>query len=89
MSQARRFVADDRHVRIDPAGRLVVLSRIFAWYEDDFLRSQRKAGRPANLSAYIADLLAPEKAALLQECVGCRIEFSAYDWDLNDRPQEP
>ena len=36
--EARRFLADPTHLRVDEANRVVHVSMYFKWYEDDFLR---------------------------------------------------
>ncbi len=85
--EARRFVAEERNVRIDPEARVVELSRIFDWFEGDFV-SHVERSRPEvepSLRAYLEPLLAPEKARALAACADCEVRFRSYDWALNDR----
>jgi len=74
--EARRFVAEERNVRIDHDARRVYLSSIFKWYRADF---------GDNLLAYIARYSTPERAADLQRAAEYEIEFVPYDWRLNDQ----
>lgn len=82
--EARRFVAEERNVRVDLARRRVELSRIFEWYEGDFLRWQEARGASPSLLGYLEPLLPAAKRRALERCVDCRLEFLPYDWRLND-----
>ena len=83
---ARRFVAEERNVRIDHAARRVHLSAIFEWYQSDFLDWPPLAGAPgATLLDYIARYATPDRVAELQRAAGYAIEFAPYDWGLNGR----
>lgn len=42
----KEFVAEDRNVSVDPAARTVRLSKIFDWFERDFLDFERSRGNP-------------------------------------------
>jgi hypothetical protein len=84
------FVGDPQHVHVDHAAKKVELSKIFEWYERDFLDELRRRGRPTGqgVIAYVA-MVAPEPLAQeLAQAKGYRIEFRAYDWSLN-RAAEP
>ena len=72
---ARRYVNDDRGVRIDDAGR-ARLSRIYAWYREDF--GDDHEGLRAHLLRHAEAALAERLAAPL------RISGYDYDWALND-----
>jgi hypothetical protein len=77
--QARAFLGQTDKNRIDLGSGKLYLSAIFKWYEGDFTRS----GTP--LSAYVARYL-PEPAAsyLRNRADGITIEYTSYDWSLND-----
>lgn len=67
--EAKRFCDEKRNVDYDPALKRVKLSRIFDWYAADFDK------RPiAWINRYRSDKI-PDDA---------KIEFSDYDWRLND-----
>ncbi len=75
-SAARAHVNDRRGADLRD-GRLTV-SRIYVWFEEDFDGSE--AGVLAHLMAYAEPPLATQLAHRR------RIDASAYDWSLNDRP---
>ncbi|RMG94477.1 MAG: DUF547 domain-containing protein [Deltaproteobacteria bacterium] len=80
--RARAFVHDPRHVRIDDEQRVVHVSRIFLWYEDDFIDDLRRRGRPADRG--IVDVLAEHggpdvRARLAGEWT---VEPLPYDWSI-------
>jgi hypothetical protein len=80
------FVAAPRNVRIDHANKRITLSKIFEWYESDFLDELRRRGRPTGRGVidYVA-MVAPEPlAAALERARGYRVVFQDYDWALND-----
>lgn len=65
----RHFINDPNRNTIDPAGKRLVLSKIFEWYADDF-------GGKGNLAEYI-DEFTPMRTA------DYAISFRDYDWKLN------
>jgi hypothetical protein len=85
--ETRRFIAEPRNVRVDPAARRIHLSSIFDWYERDFLDwlKQRHPERAATLPAYVARYLPPADAAAVTACRDCTVTFVPYDWSLNDQ----
>ena len=85
--ETRRFVAEDRNVRFDPARRTLYLSSIFKWYEEDFTRwlAERRPGAERSLRGYVLLYLPETKAAPIRDCADCEVEFVRYDWGLNDQ----
>jgi hypothetical protein len=85
--EARRFFAEERNLRIDHTERVVLLSSILEWYEDDFTDwlAARRPDRPATLLEYVALYAPPERAADLQRARDYEIRFVPYDWSLNDQ----
>lgn len=85
--EARRFVAEERNVKIDPEQRRIRLSAIFGMYEDDFLDPLRAEGSAEDptLLDYILPLLSEEKARRLRACAECEVEILDFDWALNDQ----
>ncbi len=77
-AESRRFMAEARNLQIDLEERVVHLSSIFKWYEEDF--SSRRGG----LLDYVARYSSPEQSARLQACRSCEIAWIPYDWTLND-----
>jgi hypothetical protein len=70
---AREFLGSARHVQVDPAERVVRVSKILDWYEDDFL-----AEAPSVL-AYVNRY----RAQKVPE--GFELKYLPYDWSLNAR----
>lgn len=75
--QARTYLNGPSGHRLDPASKVLRLSRIFDWYRSDFERDR------GSIRAYAARYLtgAASDAARDPEV---RIEFLDYDWSLND-----
>ena len=86
--ETRRFLAEERNFTIDHDKKVIYLSSIFQWYQEDFTSWYAKTfpGRAASLLGYIDLYLAPEKSAMLQR-VGDHyaLRFTPYDWRLNDQ----
>lgn len=82
--ETRRFVAEERNVRVDHAARRVYLSSIFKWYQSDFLDwPPLSAAAGATLLDYVGRYATPERADDLRRAAGYEIEFVPYDWGLN------
>lgn len=78
----REFVSEERNVRVDTAARTVTLSRIFDWFESDFLAFEKTHGiADPNLVDYVNRY----RAADVQVPRGLRIRFAEYDKRLNGR----
>lgn len=82
LDQAMRFfVAEKRNVAVDSDGALI-LSKIFDWFENDFLDDQRRRGDEPSIVAYInryrasGQKLSPTRS----------IEYRPYDKSLNQQP---
>jgi len=85
--EAQRFFAEDRNLAIDHAARVVQLSAILDWYEDDFTTwiAARRPGQGVGLLDYVALYAAPERRGDVERARGYRIRFVDYDWRLNDQ----
>lgn len=83
---AREFNNQERHVRLDRANNRLVLSRIYQWYEGDFLTwGEHHFKRRVDLADYILGYLKPERRLALTQRKNLRIVFRNYDWSLNDQ----
>lgn len=81
-AQARDFIRKQQNVWL--RGNVLFLSKIFDWYQEDFLQELKRQGRQKpTLADYLAHYLPAETAARLRE-ESPRIEFYDYDWALND-----
>ncbi|MBI4466007.1 MAG: DUF547 domain-containing protein [Acidobacteria bacterium] len=79
---ARRFISREENVWM--RGDVLFLSKIFAWYREDFLKAAPGgAGGTAGLVAYVLRYL-PEETAERVRQEKPRVEFYDYDWRLND-----
>jgi hypothetical protein len=72
-AEARRFLAESRNVRVDPARRSVQLSELMKFYRDDFL------AREDSLLRYVNRYRTPEIP------LDYDIEFIPYDWTVNSQ----
>lgn len=75
--QGRVFLADKTKNRVDPANRTIHLSPIFKWFDEDF---EKKSG---SVSIFIQDYLPASAAKEIR--TGFSIEYTDYDWSLNDQ----
>ncbi|MDG2050086.1 MAG: DUF547 domain-containing protein [Myxococcota bacterium] len=70
----------EKGLSIDRSARIVRLSRIFDWFEDDF------GGRPGVLK-FVGRFASAEQRRWLEENrADFKVEFLRYDWRLNDVP---
>ncbi len=89
--ETRKFLAEKRNLRIDHQKKIVYLSSIFDWYEDDFLTWYNLLfpGHDASLLDYAVLYTSPEQGQELQRAAAYEIRFLPYDWRLNDSKEKP
>jgi hypothetical protein len=75
--QTRTYLNGPDGHRIDPSAKVLYVSRVLAWYRDDF---ERAAG---SLREYLIRHLTGEAATAAGD-PSWRIEYLDYDWSLND-----
>lgn len=84
-AMARAFINSEENVYVSAQRKSVFLSKIFDWYEADFLRAMNRAG------ATILDYLIPYAEAPLAEKLRTakaqkyEIAYIEYDWTLNGK----
>jgi len=78
----REFVSETRSVAVDAAARTVSLSKIFDWFEGDFLAFEKKQGRE---NPNLVDYVNRYRAADAQVPRELRVRFAEYDKSLNGR----
>lgn len=85
--ETRRFFAEERNLRIDHAARVVHLSSILDWYEQDFTGwyAIRHPGTTPVLLDYVALYVDPERREEMLRARAYDVEFVPYDWSLNDQ----
>ncbi|PKM28679.1 MAG: DUF547 domain-containing protein [Gammaproteobacteria bacterium HGW-Gammaproteobacteria-11] len=78
----RRFLTDRQRNGYDAQADNLVLSKIFDWYEQDFIQGwgSLHAFSQAHASMLVDN---PEQQARLERDI--RIVFAGYDWTLNER----
>jgi len=86
--ETRRFFSEPRNLRIDHQTKTIYISSIMDWYEDDFIDwyQLHYPDKNATLLNFIS-LYIPETTARLLEnyASSYKIEFTPYDWLLNDQ----
>lgn len=76
----REFVAEARNCRVDTVKRTVTLSKIFDWFEGDFLEAERRRGNPRpSLVAYVNRFRDPRDLVPGD----FRVRFADYDKRIN------
>jgi hypothetical protein len=79
------FINDRENVAVDHDNKLIQLSTIFKWYENDFVNHVRLDGELVGngLIAYVSRYASDELAASLTRAGDYEVRFREYDWDLN------
>lgn len=77
IDQGREFFANPTKNRVDPKSKTLWLSPIFKWFEEDFTRDGQTVFDVARFH------LPPDVASLLVT-EGFHIEYTTYNWALND-----
>ena len=84
--QTRIFLADTTKYRVDAAQRTVRVSKIFKWFEEDFVRREQAAGsdQPGGKQAVFAFIDRYVKGAN-RPSPQYDIDYLDYDWSLNEQ----
>jgi hypothetical protein len=72
------FINTPEKVRLDRQNRVLYLSKIFEWYEEDFKDTHD------SMRAFIADYLSETDATFIEQD-DVTIRYLDYDWTLNDQ----
>ena len=81
----REFVEEERNVSVDAAGRTVTLSKIFDWFEDDFLDFEKAHG---NANPVLLDYVNRYRTRETPIDRTFRVRFAPYDKRINARRPE-
>lgn len=76
------FVEEARNVTLDEPGKTVTLSKIFDWFEDDFLKFEKARGNP---DPVLADYINRFRASKPKIDRTFRVRFFEYDKRINAR----
>ncbi len=77
-SQAKSFLNDKSRNYLDKKNNILYLSRIFKWYEGDFIKKGEK------IESYVARYLNPDDAEFVRNNE-VTIKYLDYDWGLNEQ----
>lgn len=76
--QGRLFLGDDSKNRLDDENDILYLSPIFDWFEDDF------TSHSGSIAKFVAPYFPADERKVILESEP-EIEYTEYDWALNDR----
>ncbi|TDJ65795.1 MAG: DUF547 domain-containing protein [Planctomycetota bacterium] len=77
-SQARAWIADAARTRFEAQSETIRVSKIFEWFEDDFVRD-------AGGAIQWIERYAPQpQAAWIADARAVKLRYLEYDWDLNE-----
>lgn len=76
----RELVGSERHVRLDPGGRVVYLSKIFDWFTGDFLEYEKTQGSE---HPTLIDYVNRYRGEAAQIPGGLKVRFLKYDKGIN------
>jgi hypothetical protein len=86
---AKRFINDTKHVKYDAAAKRLYLSKIFDWFEDDFLNylKEKNANQSPHIAQYILIYLDGPSRETLQKTPLNEISVSyfSYNKSLNEQ----
>ncbi len=86
---AKRFINDTKHVKYDAAAKRLYLSKIFDWFDDDFLNylREKKGIQNLHIAQYILMYLdGPSREALQKTPLNeISVRYFSYDKNLNEQ----
>jgi hypothetical protein len=86
---AKRFINDTKHVKYDAAAKKLYLSKIFDWFDDDFLNylKERRGIQQPHIAQYILIYLdGPAREALQKTPLNeISVTYFSYDKSLNEQ----
>jgi uncharacterized protein DUF547 len=86
---ARRFINDPKNVKCEAAAKRLYLSKIFDWFEDDFLNylKEKRGDQTPHIAQYIALYLdGPSREELQKTPLDeIRVSYFSYDKSLNEQ----
>ena len=86
---ARRFINDTNNVKYDAAAKKLYLSKIFDWFQDDFLNylKEKNGNQPPHIAQYILIYLdGPSREALQKTPLNeISVSYFSYNKSLNEQ----
>lgn len=83
--QVRRFLTDPRKFQWDEERRMLRISPIFRWFEEDFSGACPEGGGGRSAVLCFLQRYLPASQRRLLSSSSLRIEYLDYDWSLNDQ----
>ena len=83
-SAARRFVADERHFKVDEEGGEVRVSKIFEWYGPKFLNDPKRPVKGDKPELYLTRWI-DKDARVFLESGKYKLRIIEWDWTLNEK----
>lgn len=87
----QEFISDPNNVNVDHQAKQLHLSRIFQWYQSDFINDLHRRGLPSpnGVVDYLIDAAPEPLKTSLQKATAYKIDFVDYDWHLNKATAKP
>ncbi len=81
----QEFLSEPHNVTIDHAAQKLHLSKIFKWYQSDFINDLHRRGVPAQngIVDYLIDAAPEPVKTNLRPAIPYTVEYVDYDWKLN------
>ena len=81
------FIRESRNVRIDRERKVLVMSKILDWFQNDFTEWYMKnhGAKEAAVTDYLKLYLPKADRDFLEQHSDVKIEYNDYDWTLNDQ----
>ena len=92
LKATQEFISDPHNVNINHQAKQLHLSRIFDWYQADFINDLRRRSVPApnGIVDYLIDAAPAALKPELQKSIAYKINYVDYDWALNKAtPSKP
>ena len=86
--ETRKFLAEERNLRIAHEEQAIYLSSLLSWYEEDYLDWYRREflGSEPGILDYVRLYLTESRAQEIARLADSyQIRFTPYDWRLNER----
>lgn len=81
----QEFISDPHNVNIDHQAKKLYLSRIFDWYQSDFINDLHRRGLPSanGIVDYLIDTAPESLQTSLHKAIAYKVDYVDYDWHIN------
>lgn len=87
-AQAQKFINEERNVRIDTKTNTLHMSKIFDWFAEDFLVTLPGEKDKKQVTKYLKPYLSYSRRQTLEGLKNIKIEYTEYDWRMNDQARQ-